>query len=130
MKKLFYPAIFQTEDVGYSVWLYDIKGVISQGDTIDEAVENIVDALGLFSEEIKSQKAEFPTATNPSEIRLEKGQFVAFVGFDWLEYQKKHSRKSVKKTLSIPSWLNTIAEDQHVNFSGVLQEALQNKLDI
>lgn len=46
------------------------------------------------------------------------------------EYRKKHNNKSIKKTLTIPAWLNTIAEKENVNFSQVLQEALKEKLGI
>ena len=38
------------------------------------------------------------------------------------------SEKSVKKTLSIPSWLNKAALEQNINFSQVLQEALLSKV--
>mgnify|MGYP000762717635 FL=1 len=47
-----------------------------------------------------------------------------------LEYQKKHNSRAVKKTLSIPEWLNEEAIARGVNFSQVLQEALMLKLNI
>lgn len=130
MNKYYYPAVFQPEDTGYSVWLHDIDGCISQGDSLEEAIENINDALGLYFEEYKEKGRVLPEATNPSKISLENGQCVAFVQFDWLEYQKKHNSKAVKKTLSVPAWLNTIAEESHVNFSGLLQEALIDHLHL
>lgn len=64
----------------------------------------------------------------PSAIRVENGDFIALIPFDVEEYNRKF--KPVKKTLSIPSWLNDAAEAAHVNFSGVLQEALKAKLNI
>lgn len=128
--KIYYPAIFQAEDIGFSVWLADIDGVISQGDTLEESVQNINDALGLFVEDARENKIDLPKASNPAEIVLEKGQFVALIEFDWIEYQRKHSNKAVKKTLTIPAWLNSLAEDERINFSGVLQDALKEKLHI
>lgn len=44
--------------------------------------------------------------------------------------QKKYEAKSVKKTLSIPAWLNTVAEKENVNFSQILQKALIETLKI
>jgi len=51
------------------------------------------------------------------------------VPFDLISYQKKHNSKAVKKTLSIPEWLNEAATDRNVNFSQVLQDALLQKLN-
>lgn len=130
MNKFYYPAIFQKEDVGYSVWLNDIIGCVSQGDTFEEAVENIKDALGLFLEASSDRNSIFPAPSSPENISLESGQFTVLIEFDRLSYLKKHNRHSVKKTLSIPSWLNTAAEEQHINFSAVLRDALKEKLNI
>lgn len=126
----YYPAVFQKEDDGYSVWLYDIEGCVSQGDTLDEATNNITEAVGLFFEGYQESGKEIPKATSPEKINLKKDQFVALVGFDWTAYQAKYGNKAVKKTLSIPSWLNTMAEEKHINFSSVLQNALKEQLQV
>ena len=130
MKKLFYPAVFHPEDTGYSVFVPDIAGCFSQGDTLEEAVEMISDAIGLCLEEAAAQNEAPPQPSNPKEISCEAEDFVALVEFDWIAYQKKHDNRSVKKTLTIPSWLNTLAEEQHINFSGVLQAALKQQLHL
>ena len=46
------------------------------------------------------------------------------------KYRKKFNNKSIKKTLSIPEWLNYLSERNNINFSQVLQEALKEKLGI
>ncbi len=130
MNKLYYPAVFQKEDVGYSVWLNDVSGCISQGDTFQEAVDNIKDALGLCMEAIADECATLPEPSTPENIELGLGQFTVIIEFDKLEYLKKHDKRAVKKTLSIPSWLNVAAEAEHINFSAVLQEGLMEKLHI
>lgn len=126
MKKYF-PVIFTKEDVGFSTSAIDLEGCFSQGDTFEEAYQYTKDAIGLFLEDCENFKT-----TDIQEIipTLEKGQFVCVVEFDETEYLKKNHSKSVKKTLTIPEWLNEEAEKQHVNFSGVLQEALIAKLSI
>lgn len=128
MNKYYYPAVFQKEDEGFSVWMPDVPGCISQGDTLEEAVENIKDAFGLFVEEEKESGREMQAASNPGDVELEPGQFVALIEFDWMEYLKKNDTRTVKKTLTIPAWLNALAEEQHINFSGVLKSALIEKL--
>ena len=54
--------------------------------------------------------------------------FVSMVSVDVTSYAKEHFEKSVKKTLSIPIWLNKAALEQNINFSQVLQDALLVKL--
>ena len=57
-------------------------------------------------------------------------QIISFVSVDLEEHRRKYANKSVKKTLSIPAWLNTLAEKENVNFSQVLQNALKDYLKI
>lgn len=128
--KFYYPAILQKEDVGYSIWINDIDGCVSQGDTFEEAIENIHAALGLFFEDYIETNSNIPKPTDPENIALEKDQILAIINFDWNEYQAKYGNKAIKKTLTIPSWLNSIAEAQHINFSSVLQTALKDILKI
>ena len=56
--------------------------------------------------------------------------FVNIVSVDVAEYAKTHFEKSVKKTLTIPAWLNKAALEQNINFSQVLQEALKAQLHL
>ena len=125
MKNTYYPAVFHPEEVGYSVFIPDIEGCCTQGDTMDEAVEMAKDAIGLMLE----GAGEYPRPSSPSALPLEGTDFVVVIPFNPAEYARKNNR-SVKKTLSLPAWLNEAAEAAHLNFSGVLQEALKAKLDI
>lgn len=125
LKKLFYPAIFTPEDDGgYSVAFPDMDGCFTQGETIEEAYEMAFDALGLEIEFLESEKRTIPSPSAPNAIKLNKNEFVAIIEFDMLEYKKKHNSKAVKKTLTIPQWLNEEAMAKNINFSQVLQEAL------
>lgn len=92
MNKFYYPVIFHKEDIGYSVWLHDISGCISQGDTFEEAVDNISDAIGLYFENYKENNIEPPKATNPCEIILEQNEFVTLICFNWIEYQHNNNK--------------------------------------
>lgn len=126
MNKIFYPAVFHPEDVGFSVRVPDIDGCFSEGDTMEEAAEMTFDAIGLCLEECEAP----PAASSLTDIHVENGDFLVLVPFDRLAYMKKHDAHAVKKTLTIPAWLNTMAEEQHINFSSVLQRALKQQLKI
>lgn len=122
-----YPAVFTFDGKYYNVDFIDLKGCSTYGDSIQNAYYMAQDAMGLFLDEL----VNFPNPTlDISDIKLEKNQFVTFVGIDINEYRKKHNNKSIKKTLTIPVWLNTISEKNNINFSQVLQEALKEKLGI
>lgn len=130
-KKLFYPAIFQLEDNGsYSVFFPDVPGCNTCGDDMEDAYAMAFDALGLMLEYMEDNKKPLPTPSTPGSIALENGQFVVVIRFDMMEYKKKTSSKAVKKTLSIPEWLNEEALARNINFSQVLQDALMQKIGI
>lgn len=125
-----YPAILQKEDTGYSVWIPDLAGCNSCGDTVTDALDNIKEALGLYIEVFLEKGKDIPQPSLPEKIKIDKNQFIAVVEFDWLEYQKKYCAKAVKKTLTIPSWLNELAIQNDINFSAVLQNGLKQELHI
>lgn len=130
MNKLFYPAIFQTEEEGgYSVFFPDIEGCNTQGDTTEEAYDMAFDALGLTLSYLQDNKIDIPKPSNPQDIKLDNNQCLVVIQFDMMEYLKKHESKAVKKTLTIPSWLNEEAIKLNINFSQVLQEALLSKIN-
>jgi len=129
MNKLFltYPAIFTLENNQYWVEFIDLKGCFSSGATLPEAMEKSKEAMGLFLEDLEN----FPSCTTDiKNIKLEDNQLISFVSIDLEEHKRKYTNKSVKKTLSIPAWLNTIAERENVNFSQILQAALKDYLKI
>lgn len=124
----FYPAIFQVETQGYSVFIPDIPGCMTQGDTMEEALAMAQEAIGLMLEDVAP--ADYPAASLPQALALEKDQFALMVPFDKLAYDKKYNKKSVKKTLSLPKWLDTLAKERNINFSNLLQNALLRELGL
>lgn len=130
MEKLFYPAIFhKSEEGGFWISFPDFPECFTEGDDMKQAYEMTVEALGLALVNRKEEKEEIPDPSDLDKIQNEDGTIV-IVEFDMLEYQRKHNSKAVKKTLSIPEWLNEEAVSMGVNFSQVLQEALMSKLNI
>ena len=132
MSKISYPAIFHEDDNSYFVEFPDLDGCFSSGDTIESAFVNAKEALGLYLD--RDDDIYNRTINKPSSIKevcsKNANKIVMLVEYDSLEYAKKYKTKAVKKTLSIPEWLNDIATKENVNFSSVLQEALVKKLHI
>ena len=130
MDRLFYPAVFhRAEEGGFWVSFPDIPECLTQGDDMQQAYEMAVDALGLSLTTMQEGKELIPKASEPEEIEIGDG-FLVVVEFDMAEYRRKHCSRAVKKTLSIPEWLNEAAIKAGVNFSQVLQEALIEKVNM
>ena len=129
--KYYYPVVFHPEDGGgYSVWVPDLPGCCSQGETMTESVEMIQEAMELFLEFSFDESFTVNPPSNPKDIETDGNEFVVMVECDLLSYQKKHNNKAVKKTLTIPAWLNEIAESKNVNFSATLQDALMKQFEL
>ena len=132
MSKIKYPAIFHKDENSYWVDFPDLNGCVSDGANIEEAYGNAQEALGLYLD--KEGDIFDRNINEPSEIstviKENKNDVVMFVEYDSVEYAKKYKNKAIKKTLSIPEWLNDIAVKENINFSNVLQEALIKKLKL
>lgn len=130
--KLIYPACFYPSEDGYTVIFPDLPGCVTEGDTLSEAMEMAIDAAsGWLLGEVEENK-QLPKATDIKKVipdEYENG-FVSLIGVNLDEYSLKHGNRAIKKTLTIPAWLNTIAEENNVNFSQVLQKALKDQLEI
>lgn len=131
MNKLFYPALFhEAEEGGFWIAFPDIPECMTQGEDMQQAYEMAVEALGLALVEREEGKERLPEASNPPDIQMDSNSFLVVIEFDMAEYRRKHCSKAIKKTLSIPEWLNEIAIRQNINFSQVLQEALLEKVGV
>ena len=129
MNNYFYPAVFTYDEESkcYIVDFIDLKSCSTYGTSIDEAYIMAKDALGLYLSDLDT----FPKPTIPyNQVKLKDNQFISIIEIDLQEYRKKYSNIAVKKTLSIPTWLNTLAEKKEINFSQLLQKALKAELNI
>lgn len=127
--KLYYPANFIPYGTSYTVIFPDLPGCITQGDSLEEAFEMAEDvACGWILTSIEDDE-DIPSPSGIGTIECEKG-FVNYVTLDIGEYAKQYSTKSIKKTLTVPEWLNKLAERQGINFSQELQNALKIRLGL
>ncbi len=135
-----FPACFFKEEQGYSVVFPDLNYLATCGGTLEEALTMAVDCLAGYIFWCQKDGESVPAASPIEDVCLAEvakelggeaeGAFVNMVTVDVNEYAKLHFERSVKKTLTIPAWLNTMALKQRINFSQVLQDALKEKLRI
>ncbi len=130
MAKYAYPAVFTEEDNGYSICFPDIEGCYTSAEDITEGIAMAEDVLCLTLYWREKEGKEIPSPSNVNDVVHKEREFVSLVACDTDWYRRFYDSKSVKKTLTIPSWLNDLAERSGINFSGVLQEALKAELRI
>ncbi|MDY3983450.1 MAG: type II toxin-antitoxin system HicB family antitoxin [Veillonellaceae bacterium] len=116
-----YPAIIHQENDGFWAEFPDLEGTFTQGDSLNEIMTNATEAMELTVLELLENSKSLPKATEVNSVRHDKQSFVTLIQSD-IDLAK--NSKSIKKTLTIPAWLNDKALAKGINFSKVLQEAL------
>lgn len=123
-----YPAIFHQENGSFWVEFPDLEGCQTYGDTLQEAMSLAEEALGLYIVSLEESNSEIPKPSDIKSIATDENSFTTLVSCNIDDYRRK--TKPVKKTLSIPEWLNEEAERRHINFSSLLQQALKKELGL
>lgn len=125
--KLIYPAIFRPfsdESGGFVVEFPDLPGCVTEGKTLEEAIEMGIDAAsGWILGELEDGES-IPEASKYKDIKPNENEMVNLLLLDLDSYAEKYGEKAVRKNLTIPAWLNTFAEKNNLNFSKILQDAL------
>ena len=131
MAQYVYPAVFTREKSGlYAVDFPDIPGCYTCGDTLAKAIYMAEDVLAFTLYDYEREEKEPPKASDTKTIKTDKASFINLIMCDTMEYQKRNNKKAIKKTLTIPEWLNEAAMKANLNFSQILQDALKTKLDV
>ena len=127
MKKV-YPVVLTPADVGYVVFVPDLH-INTEGTDVANAIEMARDAIGLWGicEEDMGRSIPSPSTLSPV---CESNELVTLVDIDFDAYRRANDNRTIRKNLTIPSWLNDLAEKAGVNFSQVLQEGLKERLDV
>ena len=131
--KYVYPVCIYPGDVsGYTAIVPDLPGCVTEGETLAEALEQATDAASGWVLDELEEGRKAPEASKPEGIKADEYEngIVSVVMLDMDAYAEKYGSKAVRKNCTIPAWLNTAAENAHLNFSQILQNALQEKLHL
>ena len=128
MSKYVFPAIFEPEDGLYNVSFPDLPACYTCGDNLADALHMAEDALSGYLARAEEKGEAIPAPSDMDAVERPAVGFVSLILADPDAYRRAHSNRAIKKTLTIPEWLNTAAEQRSVNFSQVLQEALKQQL--
>lgn len=124
MNEYVYPGIFtKNSDGSYTVTFPDLEGCISEGKTLKDALKMAQSALTQWIEYLNDNKMDIPKASDQTDITVASNEFINLV------YADLRDNKAVKRTLSIPKWMDDKASEAGLSLSKVLQEALRSKFD-
>ena len=131
MAQYIYPAIFTPEsEGGYSVRFPDLAGCFTSGEDLQDSLNMARDALSVMLVALEDEKGTIPEPSFINSIKIKKNEFATLISADTMVYRHTLNNAAVKKTLSIPSWLNDAAIKAGINFSQVLQDALKTQLNL
>lgn len=130
MAKYIYPAVFTPEDNGYFIDFPDFDSCYTQGKDIADGISMAEDVLSLMLTHFEDEHREIPNPSAINDLQTSNGAFATYISCDTTVYRRLMNKASVKKTLTIPSWLNDSAVAAGLNFSQVLQDALKAELNL
>jgi len=125
-----YPAVFHYATDGISVEFPDLPGCLTCGDTTEEALLMAKEALELHLYGMESDNNEIPSPSDLININLESNERIIFIEVFMPPVRDEQENKAVKKTVTIPKWLNDEAIKKNANFSQILQAGLKQHLGI
>lgn len=128
MKSAYAIILTPEESGGYLVTVPDLD-INTEGDNLADAISMARDAIGLWGicEEDMGRCIPTPPIKTP---RHGIDDVVSYVDVDFSSYRKAHESRTIRKNLTIPSWLNEKAEAEGINFSQILQEGLKKRLNL
>ncbi|MEG1276259.1 MAG: type II toxin-antitoxin system HicB family antitoxin [Ruthenibacterium sp.] len=123
-----YSIILTPAEKGYVVTVPDLE-INTEGDTLAEAISMARDAIGLWGicEQDAGRTIPQPSTRTP---KCAGNEISTLVDIDFDAYRRANDMKTIRKNVTLPSWLNAQAEEQHINFSSVLQAALKQQMHI
>ena len=123
-----YPVIFTpAAGGGFTSYMPDFN-INSQGDNLAEAIEMARDAMGLMGIDMEDDGKTLPEASD--HVASKPNDLVSFVDVDFTEYRRQNDMRTIRRNVSLPSWLNAEADKAGLNVSAVLQNALKQALGV
>ena len=117
--KYIYPAVFEiAHEGGYIVSFPDLPGCYSQGETLNEALIMAHSALAQWISYLSEKKLDIPAPTPLDSVKTGAGEFANLICVDVKD------GRAVKRTVSIPKWMDEKAVESGLSLSRVLQDAL------
>ena len=119
--------MFTKVEDGYAAYVPDMK-IDTRGDDLAEVIEMARDAIGIMGIDMEDDKKEIPLPSRIEDVTCEPDEIISMVDIDFTVYRRQTDMRTVRRNVSLPSWLNAAADKAGLNVSSVLQTALKQEL--
>lgn len=123
-----YSALFEVTPEKVYARVPDLPGCITTGSTLEDAIDQITDAASIWLVSAEDDGEEIPSATAQDSLECEDGRLYSLIRIDTIAYRAKIDTRAVRKNVSLPAWMASLADQRGINCSQVLQNALKEKL--
>lgn len=125
-----YPAIIKIVDEIYDISFPDLNNCFTFGENLEDALDSANDVLSLCLYDMEKDDKNIPDASMLQDLNLDEDESVAWINVWMVPVRDKMENRSIKKTVTIPKWINDIGVENNLNFSQILQAAIKEKFDI
>ncbi|MBO6000587.1 MAG: type II toxin-antitoxin system HicB family antitoxin [Spirochaetales bacterium] len=126
--KYVFTAVIKEDSGTYYVSFPDLKGCITTGKSLSDAIDQATDALSGWLCVAEDEKLDIPIPSNQDSIKRESGEYLAVIKADTISYRAATDKRAVRKNVSLPAWLARLSDQRRLNCSQILQDALIAKL--
>lgn len=124
-----YPALLFMDNGEYVIQVPDVRGCVTTGESIEDALDSIRDALGGCLCVLEDEGEQLPTPSEVSKIQS-NGASIFMIDIDLIEYRRATDTRAVRKNVSMPAWMSYLADKRGLNCSQILQDAIRQQLGI
>lgn len=127
-----YSATFEPNETGTKIFasVPDLPGCVSSGHNLHDAIEQITDAASNWLVVAEDEGLPIPEPTQQNALEHEPGAMFSMIQIDTLAYRAATDTRAVRKNVSLPAWMATLADKRGINCSQVLQEGLTARLSV
>ena len=124
-----YPIVLTPDEPGYLVYVPDFN-INTEGNTLAEAMEMARDAIGLMGIDMEDDHKSLPSPSSMEDVSTSPSDIVTLVDVDFDEYRRKNDLRTVRRNVTLPSWLNAEANRAGLNVSALLQRSIKQELHL
>ena len=128
--KYIYTATFKTDSNKVYARVPDLPGCVTTGKDLSEAIEMIADAAALWLITAEDNGDTIPQPSTQGELRTDDDLEYSIICIDTIQYRAETDTRAVRKNVSLPAWMVSLADKHNINCSQLLQDAILKKLDV
>lgn len=125
-----FPSIIKVVEDSYEVSFPDIDNCFTFGDSLEDVLDSARDVLELCLYDMEQDNIPIPEPSGIKDIKLDENESIAWINVWMVPVRDKMENRSIKKTVTIPKWINDIGIENNLNFSQILQAAIKEKVGI